>query len=62
MHPAFPADASAHGREWNANQIGKSLGLSYHPANSYLDYLVGAFLFRRLDAWHASTSRTPTRS
>ncbi len=49
--------ATAHGQEWNASQIGKSLGLSYHTVNSYLDYLVGAFLFRRLDAWHANIGK-----
>lgn len=49
--------ASIHGQEWNASQIGKSLGLSYHTVNSYLDYLVGAFLFRRLDAWHANIGK-----
>ena len=46
--------ASGHGQEWNASQIGKSLGLSYHTVDSYLDYLVGAFLFRRLEAYHAN--------
>ena len=49
--------ATAHGQEWNASQIGKSLGLSYHTVNSYLDYLVGAFLFRRLDAWYANIGK-----
>jgi len=38
--------AATHGQEWNASQIGKSLGLSYHTVNSYLDYLEGAFLIR----------------
>ena len=46
--------AAAHGQEWNASQIGKSLGLSYHTVNSYLDYLEGAFLVRRLPAYHAN--------
>ena len=46
--------ASAHGQEWNATQIGNSLGLSYHTINSYVDYLVGAFLLRRLEAYHAN--------
>ena len=46
--------ASGHGQEWNASQIGKSLGLSYRTVDSYLDYLVGAFLFRRLEAYHAN--------
>ncbi len=39
---------AVHGQTWNASQIGQSLGLSYHTVNSYLDYLVGAFLIRRL--------------
>ena len=46
--------ASVHGQEWNATQIGNSLGLSYHTINSYVDYLVGAFLLRRLEAYHAN--------
>lgn len=46
--------AAAHGQEWNASQIGKSLGLSYHTVNSYLDYLEGAFLVRRLPPYHAN--------
>ncbi|MDE0451328.1 MAG: ATP-binding protein [Gammaproteobacteria bacterium] len=46
--------ASVHGQEWNASQIGNSLGLSYHTVNSHVDYLVGAFLLRRLEAFHAN--------
>ena len=46
--------AAAHGQEWNASQFGKSLGLSYHTVNDYLDYLEGAFLVRRLPAYHAN--------
>ena len=46
--------AAAHGQEWNASQVGKSLGLSYHTVNSYLDYLEGAFLVRRLPAWRGN--------
>ncbi len=46
--------ATVHGQEWNASQIGKSLGLSYHTVNDYLDYLEGAFLVRRLPAYHAN--------
>lgn len=40
--------AAVHGQAWNASQLGQSLGLSYHTVNSYLDYLEGAFLIRRL--------------
>ena len=40
--------AAVHGQTWNASQLGMSLGLSYHTVNSYVDYLDGAFLIRRL--------------
>ena len=46
--------AAVHGQEWNASQVGKSLALSYHTVNSYLDYLEGAFLVRRLPAYQAN--------
>ncbi len=46
--------AAAHGQEWNASQIGKSMGLSYHTINRYVDYLEGTFLVRRLPAYHAN--------
>ena len=46
--------AALHGREWNASQVGKSLGLSYHTVNRYVDYLEGVFLVRRLPAWHGN--------
>ena len=46
--------AATHGQEWNASRIGKSLALSYHTVNSYLDYLEGAYLVRRLPAYHAN--------
>ena len=45
---------AVHGQEWNASQVGKSLALSYHTVNSYLDYLEGAFLVRRLPAYQAN--------
>jgi len=40
--------AALHGQSWNASQVGRSMGLSYKTVNSYLDYLTGAFLIRRL--------------
>jgi len=39
---------AVHGQVWNASRIGQSLGLSYHTVNTYMDYLAGAFLIRRL--------------
>jgi hypothetical protein len=45
---------AVHGQIWNASQIGQSLGLSYHTVNSYVDYLEGAFLIRRLPPYRPS--------
>ncbi|MBM3852469.1 MAG: ATP-binding protein [Verrucomicrobia bacterium] len=46
--------AVAHGQTWNASQLGKSLGLSYHTVNHYADFLEQAFLVRRLPAFSAN--------
>jgi predicted AAA+ superfamily ATPase len=46
--------AAAHGQIWNASQIGQSLGISYHTVNTYLDYLEGAYLVRRLPPFQAN--------
>ena len=40
--------AAIHGQLWNASQIAQSLGLSHVTVNTYMDYLAGAFLIRRL--------------
>lgn len=54
--------AALHGQTWNASQVGQSLGLNYQTVNSYLDYLVGAFLIRRLEPYHANIRKRLTRS
>lgn len=54
--------AAMHGQVWNASQIGQSLGLSYHTVNSYLDYLVGAFLIRRLPPYRPNVRKRLTKS
>lgn len=46
--------AALHGQVWNASQVGQSLGLSYHTVDSYVDYLAGAFLIRRLSPYQAN--------
>ena len=46
--------AALHGQVWNASQVGQSMGLSYQTVNSYLDYLAGAFLIRRLPPYQAN--------
>ena len=42
--------ASTHSQPWNASQIGKSLGVSYHTANTYVAHLERAGLIRLLPA------------
>ena len=54
--------AAVHGRLWNASQIGKSLGLSYHTVNSYLDFLEGVYLIRRLEAYSANLKKRLVKS
>ena len=49
--------AAVHGQTWNASQLGQSLGLSYQTVNTYLDYLAGAFLVRRLPPYQANTRK-----
>jgi predicted AAA+ superfamily ATPase len=54
--------AASHGQAWNASRLGQSLGLSYHTVNSYLDYLEGAFLVRRLAPWSANIGKRLVKS
>ncbi len=52
--------AARHGQQWNASDIGRALGLSYHTVNDYLDYLdylEGAFLIRRLPAYSTNPAK-----
>jgi len=46
--------AAVHGQPWNASQIASSMGLAHPTVNSYMDYLEGAFLVRRLPPYHAN--------
>jgi predicted AAA+ superfamily ATPase len=54
--------AALHGQAWNASQVGQSLGISYHTVNSYLDFLSGAFLIRRLSPWQANLGKRLIKS
>jgi predicted AAA+ superfamily ATPase len=54
--------AALHSRPWNASQVGKSLGLSYHTVNSYVDFLEYAFLIRRLPAFSANIKKRLVKS
>lgn len=46
--------AAEHGSILNLSKLGQSLGLSHHTVESYLDYLQGAYLIRRLPPLHAN--------
>lgn len=54
--------AALHGQVWNASQVGQSLGLSYQTINTYLDYLVGAFLIRRLQPYQTNIRKRLIKS
>jgi predicted AAA+ superfamily ATPase len=46
--------AALHAQSWNASQLGASMGLDAKTINSYLDYLSGAFLVRRLPPYQGN--------
>jgi predicted AAA+ superfamily ATPase len=54
--------AAIHGQVWNASQVGQSLGISYQTVNTYLDYLVGAFLIRRLPPYQTNIRKRLVKS
>jgi hypothetical protein len=54
--------AALHGQIWNASQVGQSLGLSYQTVNSYLEYLAGAFLIRRLPPYQTNIRKRLIKS
>ena len=54
--------AALHGQLWNASSIGKSLGLSYHTVNGYLDRLEGGYLIRRLAPWSGNIAKRLAKS
>jgi len=54
--------AAIQGQQWNASEIGSSMGLSYNTVNSYLNYLEGAFLIRRLDPYFKNLKKRLVKS
>jgi hypothetical protein len=54
--------AASHATIWNASEIGRGLGLSYHTVNHNLDFLEGAFLVRRLQPFHANLRKRIVKS
>ncbi len=54
--------AAGHGQTWNASQLGKSLGLSYHTVNAHVDYLEQAYLVRRLPPYASNIKKRLVKS
>lgn len=54
--------AASHGQVWNASRIGKSLGVNYKTVNTYLEYLVGAYLIRVLQPYHSNIGKRLVKS
>ena len=49
--------AHYHGNLFNASEISKSFGISYHTVKAYLDLLEGHFLVRRLQPFHINIKK-----
>ena len=58
----FKMIAAVHGGLWNASQIGKSMGLSYHTVNSYLDYLDQVYIIRKLNPYFSNLKKRLVKS
>lgn len=58
----FKMLAAIHGQVWNASQLGKSLGLSYHTVNLYLDYLEQIFLIRKIQPFYSNIKKRLVKS
>ena len=54
--------AALHGNLWNASQIARSMGLDAKTINSYLDFLEGAYLIRRLPPYFANIRKRLVKS
>lgn len=54
--------AHHHGGMLNASDFGRSLGVSYHTVNDYLDILEGHYLIRRLPPYHPNIRKRIVKS
>lgn len=51
-----------HGQNFNASEIGGSLGVNYKTAQSYLDLLDATFMVRRLNPWFENIKKRQVKS
>ena len=49
--------AALNGQQWNASELGRSMGVNYQTVTRYVDFIEGAFLLRRLPAFHVNLSK-----
>lgn len=49
--------AHTHGQVWNAEMIGRSIGITSPTVSRYVDYLQGAYLIHRLQPFHVNTKK-----
>lgn len=54
--------AHYHGQIFNASEMSRSLSISYHTVNNYLDILVGTFMVRRLTPWIENIQKRQVKS
>ena len=54
--------AHYHGQTWNGSAIASSMGMSSMMMGDYLDLLTGAFVMRRLPAWHGNLGKRLVKS
>jgi len=54
--------AHQHGQLMNASELGRSLGITFHTVNAYLDLLEGHYLCRRLTPYYANLGKRLVKS
>lgn len=54
--------AHQHGTLMNSSELGRSLGISYHTINDYLDVLEGHYLIRRIPPYHLNNKKRIVKS
>ncbi len=54
--------ASTHANLWNAENMGRSMGLTAPTINRYLDFMEGAFLIRRLAPYYVNIPKRLVKS
>jgi predicted AAA+ superfamily ATPase len=54
--------AHYHGQRWNAQELGRSMGLSDKTVRSYLDILTGTFMVRQLQPWFENVGKRQVKA